>query len=50
MKRSVTVLIVATLLIGLVLLGSRDKGVSVADTSIPNNEVASGVSNDVCCG
>ena len=39
MKRLVTVVTPAVLLGGLVLRGSSDMGISVADTSIPDNEV-----------
>ena len=42
MKRLVTVVTGAILLIGLVLLGSNDRDISVADTSIPDNEVTTG--------
>jgi len=41
-KRLVTVVTGAILLIGLVLLGSNDRDISVADTSIPDNEVTTG--------
>ena len=44
MTRLVTIITRAVLLIGSVLFGSSDKGVSVADTSVPDNEVASGIS------
>ncbi len=44
MKRLVTIVALATLLVGLVLLGSSDKDISVADTSIPDNEIASSIS------
>jgi len=43
-QRLVIVVTLAILLIGSVLFGSSDKDVSVADTSIPDNEVASSVS------
>jgi hypothetical protein len=43
-KRLVTIVTLAVLLIGLVLLGSGDKDISVADTSITDNEVAGSVS------
>ena len=36
--------ILAILLVGLVLLGLGDTGISAADTSIPDNEVASSIS------
>ena len=45
MKRLVTVVTIAILLVGLVLLGSSDTRISIADTSIPDNEVTSSVSN-----
>ena len=44
MKRLVTVVTIAILLIGLVLLGLSDTRISIADTSIPDNEVTSSVS------
>ncbi len=44
MTRLVTIVTRAVLLIGSVLFGSSDKDVSVADTSVPDNEVASSVS------
>ncbi len=44
MKRLVTVVTLAVLLIGLVLLGSSDTDTSVANTSIPDNEVARSIS------
>lgn len=37
-------LILATLLVGLVLLGSREKGVSVADASVPDTEISASLS------
>jgi len=43
-KRLVTVVILAILLVGLVLLGISDTNIAIADTSIPNDEVASSVS------
>jgi len=43
-KRLVTVVTLAILLVGLVLLGLSDTDISIADTSTPNNEVISGVS------
>ncbi len=46
MKRLVTVVTIAVLLAGLILLGSSDKDISVADTNIPDNEVASRVSSN----
>jgi len=44
-KRLVIVVTLAILLVGLVLFSLSDIGISVADTSIPNNEVASSVTN-----
>ena len=41
MKRLVTVVTLAILLVGLVLFGLSDNFISVADTSIPDNEVVS---------
>ena len=38
MKRLVTAVTLAVLLIGLVLLGSNDRDISVADTSIPDSK------------
>jgi hypothetical protein len=38
-KRLVTIVTGAILLIGLVLLGSNDRDISVADTSIPDNKI-----------
>ena len=43
MKRLVTVVTPATLLVESILLGLSDTDTSVADTSIPNNEVISSV-------
>jgi len=43
-KRLVAIVGIAILLIGLVLLGSGDTGISVADASIPDNEAASSIS------
>jgi len=43
-KRLVTIVTIAILLVGLVLLGLSDTDISVADTSAPYNEVASSVS------
>jgi hypothetical protein len=45
-KRLVTVVILAILLVELVLLGLSDRDISVADTSIPNDEVASSKANN----
>lgn len=63
MKRLVIVVTLAILLAALGLLVSRDTGISVADTSIPDNEVTSDMRKgkqcfskcynhnyDVCCG
>ena len=44
MKRLVTVVAIAILLVGSVLLGMSDTDISVAATSVPNDEVASSVS------
>ena len=44
MKRLVTIVTIAVLLVGLVLLGLSDTRITIADTSVPNNEVTSGVS------
>ena len=41
MKRLVTIVTIAILLVGSVLLGLSDTRISIADTSIPDNEVAS---------
>jgi Flp pilus assembly protein protease CpaA len=38
-KRLVTIVIGAILLIGLVLLGSNDRDISAADTGIPDNKM-----------
>lgn len=46
MKRLVTVVTLVILLVGLVLLGLSDRDISVADTSIPNDEVASSKANN----
>lgn len=46
MKRLVTVVTIATLLIGLVLSGLSDTAISIGDTSIPDNEAASSVSSN----
>ena len=43
-RRLVIIATLAILLAALVLLGSQDKGVSVADTSVPDSEVATSVS------
>ena len=39
MKRLVTVVTLVILLVGLVLLGLNDTGISVADTGIPDNTI-----------
>ena len=44
MKRPVFLITLAILLTGLVLLGLSDTDISVADTSVPNDEVVSSVS------
>ena len=44
MNRLVTVVTLAILLVGLVLLGLNDTNITVADTSIPDNEVTSSIS------
>jgi len=49
-KSLVTVVILAILLGGLVLLGSGDTDISVADTSIPDNEVSSSISSNSSAG
>ena len=46
MKRLVIVIILAVLPIGLAVLGSSDMDISVADTSILDNEVTSSVSSN----
>ncbi len=43
-NRLTTVGILAILLVGLVLFGFSDTDISVADTSIPDNEIASSIS------
>lgn len=45
MKRLVTVMILSVLLVAIVLFGSSDKDISVADTSIPSNEIISIATN-----
>ena len=45
MKRLVTVVTLAILLVGLVLLGLSDTDISVADTVVPNNEATSSIGN-----
>ena len=44
MRRLFILVILAILLAGLVLLGSSDSDISLADTSIPDNEVTSSIS------
>jgi len=44
MNRLATAIILAILLAGLILLGSSDTDISVADTSVPDNEVTSTLS------
>jgi len=44
-KRLVTVVTIAILLVGLVLSGLSDTDISVADASIPDNEATNSVSN-----
>ena len=44
MKRVVTVIVLAIFVVGVVLLGLTDTDISVADTSVPNDEVVSSVS------
>ena len=44
MKRLLTIVTLAILLVGLVLLGLSDTAISIGDTSIPDNEVASRIS------
>ena len=46
MKRLVIVIIFAIFLVGLVLLGLADKDISIADTGVPNNEIASSVNSN----
>ena len=45
MKRLVTIVNLAILLVKLVLLGLSDTYISVADVSIPDNEATNSVSN-----
>jgi hypothetical protein len=42
-KRLVTVVILAILLVGLILLSISDTNTAIADTSISDNEVANGI-------
>jgi len=44
MKRLVTIVTLAILLAGLILLGLNDTDISIADASIPDNEVTVGIS------
>ena len=44
MKRLVTIVALAVLVVGLVLLGLSDTRTAIADTSIPDNEVTSSIS------
>ena len=44
MKGLVTVVTLAILLVGSVLFGLSDTNIAIADTSIPDNEVASSIS------
>lgn len=44
MKRLFFVVILANILIGLILFGLRDTAISIADTSVPDSEVASRIS------
>jgi len=46
-KRMLSVITLAILLLGLVLLGLSDTDISVADSNIPNNEVASTLSETI---
>lgn len=46
MKRLFTVVAIAILLAGLVLLGLSDTRISIGDTSIPDNEVVSRDANN----
>jgi len=46
LKRLDTVVILAILLIGFVLLGLSDTDISAADTSIPSNELSGSVSSN----
>ena len=47
MKRLVTIVTLAILLVGLILFDLIDLNISVADTRIPNNEVASTLSKTI---
>ena len=42
MRRLVTVVVLAILLVGVVLFGLNDKDISVADTSVPDNKITTG--------
>ena len=44
MKRLVTIVVLAILIVGLALSGLNDTRIAIADTSIPDNEAASNVS------
>lgn len=44
MKRLVTIVALATLIVGLALSGLNDTAISIAATDVPNDEVASSVS------
>jgi hypothetical protein len=46
-KRLVTIVTLVILLVGLILPDLTDLNISVADTSIPNNEVASTLSKTI---
>ena len=50
MKRLVTVVTIAILLVAFVLLGLNDTDISVADARIPDNEVTSSVSGNSSAG
>jgi hypothetical protein len=41
-RRLVTVVVLAILLVGVVLFGLNDKDISVADTSVPDNKITTG--------
>ena len=45
MKRLVIVVTLAILIVGLALSGLNDTRIAVADTNIPDNEVASSIGN-----
>jgi hypothetical protein len=46
-KRMLSVITLTILLVGLILFGLTNLNISVADTSIPNNEVASTLSKTI---